>query len=364
VLRNPLTLALLFLATVFAGCVSASSKLETSIAVTHPALHRSDHFELRYRPGTVLEPELVRMAALLEQKLARFSALLELEVKTADRYTVFVFRDVAEMQADTGRSKEVGGFAWGKACYVALNNDPALFHELVHMIAGAKISYLAGNLAAEGLADMLPEFSGRIDEDAIVKYYRELGVLPPLSQLNAASRLADVHIPDRQLNTYAIAASWMRFLYETHGVEKLKRYYRREAPEKAFGLGLDALEAAWLTRVERYEISPVERAFLTSRDGKHEGPTFTLIEGNSFHFVVEVPGVSPQARLTWTRNEKILPNAKGLELDLLKATPADAGIYLLTIDDPEKGEGRTKIEIKVLTPSDLPPVRKLSLPLR
>jgi hypothetical protein len=364
VIRKLSIFALLALTFVCAGCVSLSARLERTVGKTHSASYRSANFDIRYRLGSVPETELARLSALLGGELARISALLELEIKPTDRYTVFLFKDLDEMQVETGRSKEVAGFAWKGACYVALGGNSALVHELVHLIADAKIKERANSFVAEGLASTVFESSGHVDADALAKYYREEGILLPISQFVAAKRLADVQVPNRQLNTYAIAASWMRFLYENFGPEKLKRYYRGVSVEKAFGRDLATLEAAWLDQIARYKISPAERAFLTrdrNEDKMSGDSTLTLVAGTTFSFTIASPPLSPEARIAWTKNGTALSAMKGLKHEFRSLGPTDSGTYALTIEDPEKGMARTEIKIEVVTAADLPPAHVLRL---
>ena len=91
----------------------------------------------------------------------------------------------------------------------------------------------------EGLAVYAAgQWSGH-DTHALCRYLQEQGQLPSLQDL--MRRFAK--LPG--LVSYPAAGSFMRYLYETHGLETVKAVWRRDALDEATGMSVEELDVAW-----------------------------------------------------------------------------------------------------------------------
>jgi hypothetical protein len=121
-------------------------------------------------------------------------------------------------------------------------------HELVHLVAGQVGS--GGVFFDEGLAVALSDEAGfrKADVDRVA---RRLGGRQRVSEI--ATRFAD--LPPE--TAYALAGSFVGFLLEAYGIERVTRFLSQcgpSAPEQAaafervFGVSLDAAGEAWKAR--------------------------------------------------------------------------------------------------------------------
>jgi hypothetical protein len=69
-------------------------------------------------------------------------------------------------------------------------------------------------------------------------------------------------------NGYDVAASWFRYLLDTHGAEKVKRYYTGTSPKKAFGVGRKQIEKAWHGMLDAYPMRREVEILLAQRNGE------------------------------------------------------------------------------------------------
>ncbi|MEO6567194.1 MAG: hypothetical protein ABIO94_00405 [Opitutaceae bacterium] len=347
---------------VFSGCASSPPSLPRSMEKLLSGSSRTAHFELWFRPGSQAAANVPRLAELLERELQRISNLLEL--KPEGQHTFFVFDNSQELKATT-RENRYGAFVLDGVGYVTADIDSALIHELVHLIA-AKIGVRANAFVVEGLASALPDPPGLrgFHIDSVVKYHRLEGILPPLARWTAAPDLNEVTVPGRRINGYAIAGSWMRFLFETYGPTKLKRYYAGSTVEEVFGRNLEALESAWLARVDAYQFTPVEEALLETKYGRRARGKMTLLAGPWDDVTLSGTGAAENERPTqltfaWTKDGVPIRGANTPTLKFFTLTLADSGTYVLTKRADGEITGTVTFEIAVIDPAMLPPIRPL-----
>ncbi len=189
---------------------------------------------------------------LADYQDTRYQAILEaLEVEALDDpIRTYFYADVATKAQMTGQS----GYA--HANYPNLE-DHMVFgdgvysygaHEDVHVIAWHRWGDTNYALTGEGLAVSVDgEWWGEPTENWVVEY-RDDGSLPTLQAL-----IDDFWGHDDGI-TYPVAGHFVAFLRDGWGAETVRKLYLAEDLEAAFeeelGMGLNALEEAWLGTVE------------------------------------------------------------------------------------------------------------------
>lgn len=314
---------------------------QTSIKRELPGSITTEHFDVRYHPGSRSAIHARRIGAEAELELAKICA--RLEVKNDVRYTLFLFDDAEEV-GKVAHNSAVGGFSFSRFVCVTVSDDAARFHELIHAVASAKIGQGKGAFVMEGLAGALFEPNQEMDTHAGAKSYRQQGKLPPLAEgLTANATEGWIAWLNRHsdINVYTMAGSWMQFLLEAHGAEKTKRYYRGEDPAAVFGAPLAQLEKDWLSALDRYEVPAAIKARMAYTRGQ-DPMRFTGVVGETFEGGVPASPFKPPEpsmvfKFQWLKDGKEMAGKNGNSLVLKPLSLADTGIYLLalTLESPD-----------------------------
>lgn len=264
------------LAAVLAAAVLTSPAVAGDEQRTHIGVHEARRVVVRYRPGSRAAASVERTAAAAERDHARIHELLD--VKPEGRVQLWIYDDVAELLTLTGTAGNAG-FSSGDASHVPYDADPTRFHEMVHVIALRSIPKSGDEprslFFAEGLANALLEHVHGVHVHAPAKLYRMRKQLPPLAEMAGAPDFYAWQAARPGFNGYDVAASWMRFLIDTHGIAKTKRYYGGAPAKTAFGHDVPALEKAWLAALDAYVLRPEVETLLRQRHG--EDAPFTRV---------------------------------------------------------------------------------------
>lgn len=230
-------------------------------------VEKTEHFQIRFRPGSRAEASVDRVAALVEADLAGILAQLGLK-KFPYTIELFLYDDVPELQRVTGIGS--GGHSVPLASHVPYDNDQTRVHELVHVVA-EKFDERGGEARnlffAEGLANAVLRFVHGVHVDAVAAFYRQRGELPSLEELHA---IPDFYQWLRQrpgFNAYDVAGSYMRYLLDEYGAARVRRYYKGVPAAKAFGRSLSAIEKGWHARLDAVKLRPGLRVLLEERAG-------------------------------------------------------------------------------------------------
>lgn len=309
------------------------------------ATHRTEHLDLYFRPGSKCSGQAERLGALAERELARICALLE--VPNDARYSIFFFDDAAEMRA-TARAKiseTTQAFAARGAAFVGYGDESDIAHELVHLVADAKIGDVRHSLRVEGLANALLESSHGVQVHAFAKYYRLQGKLPRLAEIPGGSAFF-AWGRGQGISIYDVSASWMRFLLETRGPAKVKQYYLGQPVQEVFGVTDDALEAEWLAALDAYDLRFDEQRRIRNQFG---GP---LIVNAGDGLRIGLRAARRAEVFAWSKDGVPLRSTTGM-LPLRDLKPTDSGTYELTVRDPQGAVlDTTKFVVLVLPPSN------------
>jgi hypothetical protein len=231
-------------------------------------VEKSEHFTIHFRAGSRSAAAVDRIAVMAERDFARITT--QLEVKPQGGLELFLYDDLGELGTIT-RTRGNAGFSSGNRSHLPCDDDQTRFHEMVHIIAVRipKSGPDSRNLFfAEGLANALLEFVHGVHVHAVAAFERKRKSLPPLADMTAAPDFYAWMGQHPGLNAYDIAGSYIRYLIDTHGIEKVKKYYTGTPPGEAFGKEESELEVAWRKHLEAFNLRPEVEVLLTRRRGE------------------------------------------------------------------------------------------------
>lgn len=239
------SLAALIVAT---GCGSTSPASPSQFLT---ATMETAHFSYRYTPGDSLQDA--------RQEAHHVWAIAQLGVVLSQKVIYNKYTSRAQMSEATGRGN-TNAFA-----------EPEIFtvhtpfswenHETVHVytsLIGRPSDFFNEGIAVAFQTDPIAgdfesRFNGQQVHEAVADY-RKLKVAPPLDQIVETNGFRV--IPDSTMS-YRIAGSFVRFLIDRRGIERVKTFFRisgasdariviQQRFEAAFDQPLSAAEAEWI----------------------------------------------------------------------------------------------------------------------
>src|SRR4030095_12870051 len=108
-----------------------------------------------------------------------------------------------------------------------------------------------------------------IPVDAVAAFYRRRQQLPSMTELHGVSDFYAWLGAHPGFNGYDVAGSWMRFLLDTQGAKKVRRYSRGVAAKEAFGKSVEDLEKLWHARLDAFVLRPGTELLLRQRAGEN-----------------------------------------------------------------------------------------------
>jgi hypothetical protein len=212
----------------------------------------SVHFSLHTRPDSFAEQSAPTLGQVLDDQYD--ATLRQLNAQYGGRVSGFLYNNAA----DAGRDTESSGTAFpDTAAFKATATPPldvnlfsVVAHEANHVITTNALGRAGTNMMNEGLA------SGLISErfGALGPHFYYQWTKTHRSQLVPVSRLADDgEWPNLQQNmAYSASASFLAYLLETNGSDRLRQLYYARSGEftarfaEIYGRTLAEAEAAWL----------------------------------------------------------------------------------------------------------------------
>jgi hypothetical protein len=246
---------------------SFSVALAADPAKTHTGLEKTKHFDIRYRPDSRAGAAVDRVAVLAERDFADMCR--QLEFTPDGRFTIYLHDDVAEVASFFGPG--VGGASYDRTTNIPFDNDQTRYHELAHLVTVRlpKTGDEPRNMFfPDGMANALLTYVHGVHVHAVAKFYRMRKKLPPLEEMAEGDFYAWL-AAQKGFNGYDVAASWLRYLIDTYGVAKVKRYYTGTTPRKAFGAGRDKIEKAWHKALDAFEMRKEVEILLGQRNGEY-----------------------------------------------------------------------------------------------
>ena len=229
---------------------------------------KTEHFDLRFRPGSRAAASVPRVKVMAERDLADICGKLDF---TPDgRFVLYLYDSTQELSSIT-RTQGNAGFSHERASHLPWDNDQTRYHEMVHIVAHQLPS--SGDeprnlFFAEGLANALLEFVHGVHVHAVATYYARRDQLVPLQEMTTARDFYAWLRERPGFNAYDVAASWFRFLLDRYGITKTVAYYRGASPVAAFGKTEKVLEAEWRQVLKAYELRPAVLTLLRKRHGE------------------------------------------------------------------------------------------------
>ncbi len=229
----------------------------------------TEHFDLWYQKGTMDEAKLALVAADHEYRLARVVEYLG--VSPRGRISSYVFPNNEAKRRFTGSAETQVANIDHREIYVTDYGypHPVIEHELAHIVSG-EICGIFG-LPWNGLVPNVAFLEGI----AVAAAWHDRGSGTPHEQsaamlkeklLPSAEKIAGLGFwTDRQARAYTAAGSFLRFLGDTYGVEKVREAYRHTSVEEAFGKDLGALEVEWRRFLETVPVEEKKRAAAQER---------------------------------------------------------------------------------------------------
>lgn len=235
----------------------------------------TEHFRLHYPRG--MDREAVeRMARDLEFRHAQLSRFLG--GAPTERIRVYLYRTDAEKQALVGAGRTQFAKPWLSELHI--NNRPfphtSLHHELAHVMAAPAGGGPFGVTTRFGLWPLM----GVIEGFAVAADDPTQGELT-LHQWAAGMRRQKLAPDMRKLmgtegfyqsapaRAYTVAGSFLRYLADTYGAEKVRVLYAHADFQKAYARSLDDLVTEWERFVDALPLDEgaISRAFLRFRTG-------------------------------------------------------------------------------------------------
>jgi Tfp pilus assembly protein PilF len=215
----------------------------------------TERFDIYYDPAS-LSPGELRVIA--DAHAYRYHQLWKaLGVDVDERIATYLYPDAATKAALTGARQTSVAPVWlpRPQMHLLLSRFDASFgHELVHVFSREfGLPVLRASLAVglvEGLAVALEPPDGLPPPDARVasatRYRDDAGLLGGTPGEAVAARLSPLGFwTGRGAVSYTTAGSFVRYLYRTYGPAPLRTVYATGDFERAYGVPLDTLAAAW-----------------------------------------------------------------------------------------------------------------------
>lgn len=327
------------------GCGTIQAKRwEQRAGIVLTAQRASEHFDLHFRPEASAASSWEATAAFAEGELARMCEMIA--VSNTARFRLYLFDDLAGLRrtlaANDPSLQALGGMAWRGAVYAVAADRGGLAHEIGHLVVERHWAESTVTWKAEGIASVLGGTHGNAPPHGHAKYYRLLG--KPLHVENFPRTMPEMLAwPQRTgMWPYDVTASWIQYLLEAHGPEKLARYYRGESEGACFGMGVSQLEMGWWAMLDRRELTDAEQGVILARI---RGPWIAQVRVGEAT-TLAVTGGRTNVSFAWSKAGMDLAETTD-KLALRNAAAADAGRYRCKIRS-EAGEVLQEVEFEVI----------------
>ena len=247
-------------------CVGATYAFSARFGINTPAWliaetlgksYRTEHFTLYFDPATVEPETLHRLAQEHEYRYARLAE--RLGVEPPGRIDSYLYPDPETRARLTGALYTNVAPVWlsEPQMHILLPAFESVFsHELVHVFSRefAPRPLRAPNLPGlvEGLAVAFeaPTIYPSVHEQVLVAGYEQVGVTgleaDDMARDLAGRLTAGGFWTGRGTVSYTTMGSFIRYLTDRYGVERIKVFYRRPDFQEVFGTSVDSLASGWV----------------------------------------------------------------------------------------------------------------------
>jgi hypothetical protein len=201
----------------------------------------TEHFEIFY--AQELEDEIDQFADDCEFRYSQLSDYLQTENSRKVRAYLYASPEQKKRLIGAGNTFVEDPFGYGFHIHSQDFPHPVLKHELAHVLTADwspwKVSLNVG--VHEGIAVAADWDEGRLTPHQWAKAMRQLKVAPPLSSVMGIGFWR--HAGSR---SYLLAGSFIRFLVDIYGLDKLKDGFPLGNLSKSYAKDLSVLEAEWI----------------------------------------------------------------------------------------------------------------------
>jgi tetratricopeptide (TPR) repeat protein len=224
---------------------------ETAIQERLGGAIETEHFFIYYPKGTDTAKMLDLVVRDHEYRYAKLFSLFQ-EAPEGKIYS-YIYSDPEEKHKLFGTRNTQFAKPWLKQIHLNADEYPhdVLQHELIHVVSGSFADWpfrtagwrsIAVNTALiEGLATGVDWRANDLDPHQWSAAMKKLGMVPPIDTL-----FSPVGFFGKSAGlSYTVSGSFVRFLIEVYGVEKMKVAYRTGDLETAYGKPVSALRQEW-----------------------------------------------------------------------------------------------------------------------
>ncbi len=238
------------------------TSLDHEILKQLSAVKETPKIIFHYRPGDLDDQSLAKVVKANVEKFEECESLLRMKYK--GRVHIFLYRDVADLQKTTGTGAVA--FSTGTvSVHQAIEFNSV--HEFTHIFAlqfPNDEDKVTDNFAVEGLATILAKHDENVPIHSWAAVYQSASRLPNLVELR---RSWPGGAPPR-VHVYHVAGSFVGYLIEEFGIEKVKRWYVNSTEaHMEFGKTFRRLERDWQQWLKRKTVQPKDREHILAKLG-------------------------------------------------------------------------------------------------
>jgi hypothetical protein len=235
------------------------------IAETLGGTAESEHFVFFYDPGEFGAERLNRMIADHEFRYAELQSFFDEDpVRWRDgrKVSVYIYPNQKTQQKLFGSRKTFVARPWTHEMHIRWDGqgDTAVAHELSHLFTAPfgggplQLATRGGLLVdiglVEGIALAADWPPGELDAHEAAAAMRTLGIAPDIRETFAPMGFWQQPAG----KAYTLMGSFVRWLVETHGIERFKKVYGHGDWEGVYGVNVDALITDWELWIDQISI--------------------------------------------------------------------------------------------------------------
>jgi tetratricopeptide (TPR) repeat protein len=234
---------------------------EASLKQALPGTHRTAHFEIHYEPSAHSPAEVASWGRMQERSYAELAQRLKADPAEKQRFLTFVYPSPEAKAMLTGaRTTSVAPVWLNRAqSHLLVSRLEASFqHELAHLFSrsyglpGLNASWSVG--LVEGWAVALEPPSIAPSPDDLVRAARgRTGLGHDLTKAVEARLSPFGFWTDRGAVSYTTMGSFVSYLLEAYGAERLKKVYALANFEAVYGRSVEELTKEWAASLEAHD---------------------------------------------------------------------------------------------------------------
>ncbi len=199
-----------------------------------------------------------------------------LELKGPPQITAYLFADAGQKAALMGAADTYIAKPWRREVYLqsAGYPQPALGHELIHVLAGSMARgpfQVAGSFGGlfpnpgliEGVAVAAAPREGDLTPREWARAMKDLGILPPLGRLFALGFFGE-----SSATAYTVSGAFVGYVKERFGAKVIQGWYGGKDLPELTGVSWAQLEQEWHASLASIELPEAARAVAKARFGR------------------------------------------------------------------------------------------------